>query len=776
MMPTFVEAALRSLLLACAVWAGLRVFRVRNVVAQKIAWGLVLAAAALMPVLAPWLARVLPSNAAFILPRYSVATPASVEAPSAAVYVPLVAEPALSVAARAHRVAPSSHHSADRAAIIDTPSSLNVQTTTTDAAPALNVRTTEMATMESAAPVSATKSDPAPAAAAPRHLSVSPASLGVALYLSVASALLLRLFYGLASALRLLLTANRIPARESGPFSGKLRLRSSRAVASPVTIGSTVVLPATYREWDREKLRIVVAHERSHIRQGDFYLQFLAGLYAALVWFSPLGWWLKRELSDLAETISDRAGLEEAASTTSYAQILLEFAATPRPTVLGVAMARSGSLSRRIERLLNDHAFRQAFAGGRRRALVAVLLVPIALLATTALIRVQAAQDPQSAPAAKPEIAARPAPAVRAAPADAAQVAAPAPEAEAPDVEVQTNGAVAPEIVGPVGPISPVGPVGPVGSVGPVGPVGPVAPVGPIVALSAPRAPGFAGVTMIGPGAAVNLVGPVEQVGPVIPVGPVQPVGPVVQMAPMIRIGPGGISLYAMAQDEGSRRRHGYRYRYSDDGESYALISGDHSESMNFSGDLHTSEIDKARKLAHGHFLWFEHDDKQYYIDDPAIISQIEAMYKPMEELGRQQEELGKKQEELGRQQEALGRQQEQASLPAPDMQREMAEIDASMARLKAKLGQNITQDELGDLQNKLGDLQGKLGGLQGKIGAKQGEFGAEQGKLGEQQGRLGADQGRLGAEQGRIARDADRKVRSIIDESLQNGKAHPVN
>ena len=35
---------------------------------------------------------------------------------------------------------------------------------------------------------------------------------------------------------------------------------------------------------------------------------------AALFWFSPLGWWLKRKLSDLGEAISDRAGLEEAAS------------------------------------------------------------------------------------------------------------------------------------------------------------------------------------------------------------------------------------------------------------------------------------------------------------------------------------------------------------------------------------------------------------------------------------------------------------------------------
>jgi hypothetical protein len=139
----------------------------------------------------------------------------------------------------------------------------------------------------------------------------------------------------------------------------------------------------------------VLAHERSHIRQGDFYLQLLAGLYAALFWISPLGWWLKRELAELAEAISDRAGIEEARSRTSYAQILLQFATAPRPVALGVAMARSGSLTRRIERLLNDHAFRQAFAGGRR-ALFAVVLVPVAFFAATAMVRVQAATSSAS--------------------------------------------------------------------------------------------------------------------------------------------------------------------------------------------------------------------------------------------------------------------------------------------------------------------------------------------------------------------------------------------
>ena len=70
MIPSLVEAALRSVLVAIAVWAGLRVFRVSNVLAQKAAWGLVLAAAIFMPMLLPVVARlsILPSQATLVLP------------------------------------------------------------------------------------------------------------------------------------------------------------------------------------------------------------------------------------------------------------------------------------------------------------------------------------------------------------------------------------------------------------------------------------------------------------------------------------------------------------------------------------------------------------------------------------------------------------------------------------------------------------------------------------------------------------------------------------
>ena len=734
MMPTLVEAALRSLLLALAVWVGLRAFRVRNVLAQKTAWGLVLASAISMPLLAPLVARWRPSPAlaALTLPADPVAALKNL--------IPIAAEPDGAADTAVHQAAiepvpqrkqaktPASHAAvANDSAPVSAPVPTGHVLQSAHTSNTSNSAQAVISHVYMGAPVSLTPVPPVRL-----RSGVSVASIALLLYTSVAAALLLRVLFGLGSALRLWRSALPI-ALDELPFAERLPVRSSRRIPSPVTIGSGIVLPANYADWDTEKLRIVLAHERSHIRQGDFYLQLLAELYAALAWFSPLGWWLKRTLSDLAETISDRAGLEQAASGTSYAQILLEFAAAPRPTPIGVAMARQGSLSRRIERLLNDGAFRQAFAGGRRRVLIAVLLVPAALFAATALVRVQAAQDTPTAPA----------PAVT--PAPSAQIATPATavvnpepaseptsETESSTIVVQTNGSAAPEAVGPV------------------------APMPPLPEVEVIRIPKVVVTSKVVVTPRVVVIPPLPRVPPIPPMA----------------------FAFVSSQDDmaAGSRHHGYRFSFDHDGDSYALISGDKRESMNLSGDIHAGDIDKARALAHGDFLWFAHEGKQYFVDDPSTIAQIEAMYKPMEELGKQQEALGRQQEALGNQQEELGRQQEQASVPTPDLRKEMAEITEAMAKLQAKLGKTITQEELSDLEEKLGDLQGRLGQLQGQIGSRQGEFGAQQGKLGEQQGRLGAEQGRLGAQQGRIAMEADRKVHTIIEESLHNGKAHPVN
>ena len=428
--PVLIEAALRAVALALAVWAGLRLLRVSNVLAQKAVWGLVLAAAFLMPLLMP------------LIPRWQWLPVAAVRMP--AWNQQANAQPAVPVPASSTLQARS---------VLSAPRQITLapesNSTPGNRFPAPVITSSEF----DAPPAAPDFGNPA---GAPQtnlwHALQQPIMLGWLLYLGVSTALLVRLCFGLGFAARLWWTARPVLWTPQFPLPAGLRLRSTAHVASPVAIGSGILLPANYAAWDAEKLRVVLAHEYSHIRQGDFYLQILARLYASLFWFSPLGWWLQRKLSDLGEAISDRAGLEHAASRSSYAQVLLEFAALPRPTLIGVAMARSSSLSDRIERFLNESTFHLCFTGSRRRAFVAVLLVPVALFAATALIRVEAAASAQPATPARAALQApaiqqpAPTPAISALEASVlppAPVAQPAPVAAPVRVDDSGRGPVA---------------------------------------------------------------------------------------------------------------------------------------------------------------------------------------------------------------------------------------------------------------------------------------------------------------------------------------------
>ncbi|HTX75195.1 MAG TPA: hypothetical protein VMD29_03240, partial [Terracidiphilus sp.] len=456
---------------------------------------------------------------------------------------------------------------------------------------------------------------------------------------------------------------------------------------------------------------------------------------AALFWFSPLGWWLKRKLSRLAETISDGAAVHQAASHASYAQVLLEFAALPRPISIGVAMAHRGHLRSRIEHLLNEGSFRQAFSGGRVRLAAAVLLVPVALFAATAMVRVQAAGQ-QAPPAQAPD--------------SVAPVTAPA------------------QAVSPAAPASPVAPIPPPATGTTVVPAG---------APSTPPPPTPPGDDVfIAPGPGPNppssfAVGPSASIGPDVLSG---------QIASTLANNAAARALLKadMARAMVLNGQGFFRNGFFNDGNSYAYVTGEGDKGIHYSGNWYDGsrdEIEKARKVAHGDFVWFERDGKSYVIDDAATLASLKPMQDQMDTLGKQQEDLGQQQEALGKQQEELGKKQEEARVPTPDVSKEMADLSAAIAKLNQKKGGTVSQEDLADLQGKLAELEGRLGGIEGEIGAKQGEIGRQQGELGRQQGELGRQQGQLGRQQGRIAREMDGKILTIIDESLKNGKARQV-
>lgn len=162
---------------------------------------------------------------------------------------------------------------------------------------------------------------------------------------------------------------------------GNCEIRVTREVVAPATVFSTVLVPPDFLTWPPEKQRLVIAHERAHVRNKDFYVQWLAHVHRCLFWFNPGAWWLVNRLSLLSEHVSDQAALRETNERAEYARILLGFAKSAARGEQLVAMARANSLASRIERILGDAKPIQP--GRWRVAAVVIGLLPIIVVAAS---------------------------------------------------------------------------------------------------------------------------------------------------------------------------------------------------------------------------------------------------------------------------------------------------------------------------------------------------------------------------------------------------------
>jgi beta-lactamase regulating signal transducer with metallopeptidase domain len=211
--------------------------------------------------------------------------------------------------------------------------------------------------------------------------------VAVTVYILVAAILLLRLCIGIMLGQRVLRAS-----RPTGRMADGIEVRESGRVSVPVTLGivrPAIVLPSDWTEWPQVKLEAVLAHERSHARRMDPLLQAASAIHRALLWLTPLSWFLHRRIVRVAEEVSDEAALAVCARA-SYADILLGFIRGGVPIVAwqGVAMARYGHPEERIRRILNGTAL-------SRRLTLGSILAIVALIST--LTYVVAAAGPQHA-------------------------------------------------------------------------------------------------------------------------------------------------------------------------------------------------------------------------------------------------------------------------------------------------------------------------------------------------------------------------------------------
>jgi beta-lactamase regulating signal transducer with metallopeptidase domain len=244
-------------------------------------------------------------------------------------------------------------------------------------------------------------------------LSTHGAGLTLTIYAAIVVWNLARLATGLVLSWRLCRHARKV----TEDWALEHDIRISEAVESPYSLGFTVLLPADYHEWPEAKRSAIIAHEATHVRRGDFFLQLMARSYRAVFWFNPLAWWLTSRLEELAETACDEAAIQTIEDRASYAAILVEVSLRGRTEAM-TAMARKAGLLARVDHILSDKPLHHALSVPLRVVAI-IFLAPLSFAFATAHAEVAPTQLhrlPLMAPLNKPlptslgEAAVQPAP------------------------------------------------------------------------------------------------------------------------------------------------------------------------------------------------------------------------------------------------------------------------------------------------------------------------------------------------------------------------------
>jgi TonB family protein len=155
----------------------------------------------------------------------------------------------------------------------------------------------------------------------------------------------------------------------------------SDAHAMPITWGlwrPRVLLPSAARTWSAERLRVVIGHELAHVQRGDWSMQLVAEIAAAVYWFNPLMWIARRRLRFESDRACDDAVLALGVSGADYAAELVRVARELRQRRsdwrTAPALARAGQLERRVAAALNAGLDRAPVSAARSAAVFLALV------------------------------------------------------------------------------------------------------------------------------------------------------------------------------------------------------------------------------------------------------------------------------------------------------------------------------------------------------------------------------------------------------------------
>ncbi|MEO8216151.1 MAG: M56 family metallopeptidase [Acidobacteriota bacterium] len=198
--------------------------------------------------------------------------------------------------------------------------------------------------------------------------------------------------------LRLEGTAIKLPRELDRELSSVMRntqLVVSSHLIVPATYGlrrPIVLLPEESSRWSREEWRAVLLHELAHIERKDWIVRIVARSVAALYWWNPLVWMALSRLELEAEQASDDSVVRSTDAIESYADQLVSLARRMQSQrgLAAVAMARRGTLRKRVRAILDPDRKRSPLSRSGSIAAVASAAVLVTALAPLQVVRAAA--------------------------------------------------------------------------------------------------------------------------------------------------------------------------------------------------------------------------------------------------------------------------------------------------------------------------------------------------------------------------------------------------
>lgn len=162
-----------------------------------------------------------------------------------------------------------------------------------------------------------------------------------------------------------------------------VEVRESSRLSTPATVGCfspLVLLPDGWREWSREELRAVLAHEIAHVARGDYLSGLLAQVTLALHFYHPLVHWLVGRMRLEQELAADARGMRASGGRDVYLVTLAGMALRQDDIAVSWAarpfLPTRGTFMRRIEMLRDS---RKQVSASLPRGGKALLMSAVAL-------------------------------------------------------------------------------------------------------------------------------------------------------------------------------------------------------------------------------------------------------------------------------------------------------------------------------------------------------------------------------------------------------------